>query len=291
MLNCDSQDIVKQIALEICRQVMQGYERLNVDEMMKVSPWGRRQTERNFRDVMLTSPRRYFRDCQAEIAREYLHSGEDVLTASMAAGFSSTGRLHDALVMRYGLTPGEMRQRGQGVKVCYGLFSTQIGVVLIAATERGVCFISLCGMVKTPGIVESRLDELRALLPQATLNENADAVQEYGNQLVAFLDQRSPEFCPPLDILQGTTFQREVWAEIKRIAPGEVLSYSQLAQRIGRPKAVRAVAQACGHNHLAIAIPCHRVMRSDGTLAGYRWGVEWKERLLSLEAALMPEAE
>jgi AraC family transcriptional regulator of adaptative response/methylated-DNA-[protein]-cysteine methyltransferase len=122
-------------------------------------------------------------------------------------------------------------------------------------------------------------------LSNAELEENPEAIQTYANQLVAYLDARTgADFCPPLDILEGTTFQREVWSELQKIQPGETLSYSELAQRIGKPSATRAVAQACASNQLAIAIPCHRAIRQDGTLAGYRWGLDWKQRLLCLEA-------
>lgn len=280
---------VRDLALAIAEQALAGQDRFDMDVILARSVWGRRQTERYFRDVMLTSPQRYFRDCQAEIARERLLNGDDVLTASTAAGFSSTGRLHDALIARYGLTPGEVRQKGQGMQVNYGFFSTQVGVVILAATERGVCFIALCGVEADLETMESRLDSLRGLLPEAELIENLGAIQEYADHLVAFLERRTPEFCPPLDIIQGTTFQREVWAELRRTQAGEILSYRELAERLGRPEAVRAVASACARNNVAIAIPCHRVRRSDGSLSGYRWGVEWKARLLALEASRQDE--
>lgn len=286
-----SDEIIRKIALEIARQAMEGYERLNMDRVMAIAPWSRRQTERRFRDQMLTSPARYFRDCQAEIARERLRSGDDVLTASAAAGFSSPGRLHDAMVARYGLTPGEVRGYGNGVTVRYGFFETQIGVVLLAATERGVCCIALCGTSRDGETATKRLAELHEIVRNATIIEDADAVQAYGDQLVAYLEHRSPAFCPPLDIIQGTTFQREVWAELRLTRPGETVSYSEIAERIGRPDAVRAVANACGKNVLAVAIPCHRALRSDGSISGYRWGVEWKKRLLALEAAITAQAD
>src|SRR5262249_31436385 len=125
----------------------------------------------------------------------------------------------------------------------------------------------------------------RAPLPFAELDEKPELLQRYADQLVAYLDnQTGAEFLPPLDILEGTTFQREVWTELQNVKPGETITYTELAARIGRPDAVRAVANACACNELAIAIPCHRAIRQDGTLAGYKWGVEWKQRLLVLEA-------
>ena len=278
--------ILSQLEDEICMQADEGLERLDMERLMTVSPWGRRHTERCFREHYLTSPARYFRDRQAQVARELLAAGDDVLSASTQSGFASPGRLHDAITTRYGLTPGEVRRRAAGVKITFGFFETPVGVVWMAATERGLCSLQLCGAAPTPDQLAERIATFQAEYPQADLNESPDAIQSYADQLVAFLEARSPDFCPPLDILQGTTFQREVWAALQRLEPGETVTYTQLADRIGRPKAVRAVASACARNNVAIAIPCHRVIRQDGLLAGYRWGIEWKERLLEIEAEM-----
>jgi AraC family transcriptional regulator of adaptative response/methylated-DNA-[protein]-cysteine methyltransferase len=276
--------LTRTLEAEIRRQVAAGLERLDVKRLMTLSPYSRRQTERLFREIYLTSPARFFRDCQWDAARDLLLQGEDVLTAATEAGFASPGRLHDAVIARSGMTPGELRRRGEGVHIDFGFFETQIGVVLIAATKRGLCSLRIIGAAGTPEQAAGELAELRATYAYATLAENPAAVQTYADQLVAFLDARSANFCPPLDILEGTTFQREVWAELQKLAPGETVSYTELARRIGRPTATRAVAAACAANNVAIAIPCHRCIRADGSLAGYRWGIEWKRRLLALEA-------
>jgi AraC family transcriptional regulator of adaptative response/methylated-DNA-[protein]-cysteine methyltransferase len=238
--------------------------------------------ERRFRDRFLTSPARYFRDCQWEQAERLLRSGKDVLTTATTAGFASPGRLHDVVVARRGMTPGEVRQGGAGVHIDFGYFDTPLGIVLLAATARGLCALRLCQFSGS----QHELDELRRDFPQAQIVENPGAAQPYADQLVAFLDAHADTFAPRVDILRGTTFQREVWAELQNLKPGETVSYRELARRLGRPKAVRAVAGACGANHLAIAIPCHRAIRSDGSLAGFRWGKAWKRRLLDLEAQI-----
>lgn len=269
---------------EIRRQAQAGCERLDMDMWMTHSVWGRRHTERRFRDIYLTSPARYFRDCQAEIAGELLARGDDVLSASVKSGFASPGRLHDAVVTRYGMTPGEVRQKGEGVMIYYGFFTVQVGLALIGATQRGLSWLSLCGASVSEEEAIAQINQLKATYPQARFEEDTEPIQVYADQLVAYLEKRTPAFCPPLDILQGTTFQREVWAALQKTKPGEQLTYSEIAERIGKPKAVRAVANACGSNNVAIAIPCHRAIRKDGTLSGYRWGVDWKKRLLSLEA-------
>ena len=131
------------------------------------------------------------------------------------------------------------------------------------------------------------MEELRRDYPRAEMSENTPAVQPYADALTAFLQGHSPTFAPTLDHLYGTDFQRKVWAELQKVKPGETVSYTELAARVGRPSAVRAVAQACARNHLAIAVPCHRARRQDGSLAGFRWGLDWKSRLLELEARLV----
>jgi AraC family transcriptional regulator of adaptative response/methylated-DNA-[protein]-cysteine methyltransferase len=275
--------ILEALAREIREQAEDdGREQLDVERLLALAPWGRRQTERRFRERFLTSPARYFRDRRTERAERLLRDGEDVLSAAARSGFASPGRLHDALVARRGLTPGEVRRRGAGVAISYGFFDTQIGVVLLAATARGLCALRICQFVGA----EEQLADVRADYPAAEIREDAAAVQPYADQLVAFLDARSESFRPRLDLLSGTTFQREVWAELQRTRPGDVFSYTDLAARVGRPDAVRAVAGACAANGIAIAIPCHRAVRRDGSLAGFRWGKDWKRRLLDLEAQM-----
>lgn len=277
--------ILDDLALAIRKQADEGLEHLDVDRLMQLSPWSRRQTERRFRDKFLTSPARYFRDCQWECAKKLLLDGVDVLSASVRSGFASPGRLHDAVIARSGLTPGEIRRRGAGVHVDFGFFETQIGIVLLAATKRGLSSLHICGANPSAEQLAEEVRELTDHLPNADLDENPDALQAYADQLVAYLDARTgADFCPPLDILEGTTFQREVWAELQKLEQGETITYAELASRIGKPNAVRAVANACASNELAIAIPCHRAIRQDGDLAGYRWGKAWKRRLLCLEA-------
>ena len=280
-------DFLDTLAGEIRRQAQSGAPDVSLDELLKTAPTSRRQTERLFRERFLTSPGRYFRDCQQDKAFVLLSGGKDVLSAAMEAGFASTGRLHDAVVSRRGMTPGEIRRRGAGVTIRYAFFDTPLGSALICATERGKCDLCLCQFGdKTgddaPG--DFALSEVKRDFPEAVFIEDAEAVQEYANQLVAFLDARAETFAPRLDVLRGTTFQREVWAELQNIRPGETISYTELAKRVGRPNAVRAVAGACAANRIAVAIPCHRVVRENGDIAGYRWGLEWKRRLLALEA-------
>src|SRR5689334_13221674 len=143
MVVCTEDNILEALAAEVRRQADAGLEHLDIDALMAIAPWSRRQTERRFRDKYLTSPARFFRDCQWDCARRLLLEGTDVLTASVRASFASPGRLHDAAVVRSGLTPGEIRRRGAGVHVNFGFFETQIGIVMIAATKRGLSSLRL----------------------------------------------------------------------------------------------------------------------------------------------------
>lgn len=278
---CD-EGFLDALASEIRQQAHDGEPTLSIERVLKQSPWSRRQTERLFRERFLTSPLRYFRDCQQDRAFALLSSGKDVLSAAVESGFVSTGRLHDAVVSRHGMTPGEVRRRGEGVTIRYAFFDTPLGAALVAATERGVCALRLCQFMEseTGG---AALAEVRKDFPLATFIEDVSATQSYADQLLAFLSARADCFAPRVDIFFGTTFQREVWSELQNLRPGDVISYTELAKRVGRPNAYRAVANACAANHLAIAIPCHRVVRSDGEVSGYRWGKEWKSRLIAFE--------
>lgn len=157
---------------------------------------------------------------------------------------------------------------------------TPFGTALLAATPRGLCALRLCA----PEDTERKREELRRDFPATQFVENPAALSPFATGLCAFLEGRAAVFSPPLDIVLGTPFQRTVWAELTRTSPGTVLTYSELAARLGRPDAVRAVAGACAQNGIAIAIPCHRVVRKSGHLAGFRWGLDWKSRLLQREA-------
>lgn len=279
MFDANEESVIETLACEIRRQVETGAESLDLNAVLRLSLWSRRQTERLFRERFLTSPARYFRDCQSQAAERLLKGGEDVLSASIQSGFASPGRLHEAFVQRRGMTPGEVRRHGAGVYIRYGFFDTPLGIVLLAGTPRGLCALRLCYRG-----AQEQIDEVHADFPAAEFAEDAEAVQTYADQLVLFLTAQKETFQPTLDILRGTTFQREVWAELQKLPPGETVSYSELAERVGRPGAVRAVAGACARNSLAIAVPCHRAVRRDGSLAGFRWGIAWKQRLLALEA-------
>lgn len=265
---------------ELQRQFAEGLARLDWDRIERATGRGRRQVNRAFAEAFAATPTRHFADLRAGRAEELLAQGHDVLTAAVQAGYSGPGRLHDALVARRGMTPGQARAEGAGVRIAWTVAETPLGPVAVAATERGLCLLALCSVVRA----EEHLAELRRQFPRAELREDAEALREHVAALRDFLANRRDAFEPPLDA-SGTPFQEQVWDELRRLGPGETASYADIAARIGRPSAARAVAGACAANRIAIAIPCHRVVGSDGELRGYRWGIEWKRRLLELERA------
>lgn len=166
--------------------------------------------------------------------------------------------------------------------VRYAAFDTPLARSLLAVTEHGLCFLRLC----PTGEAGAGLEELRRDYGQTALRADSEAVRGTADELLDFLAGRSGDFRPRLDRTYGTSFQRRVWSALEQTAPGEVVSYTELAGRIGQPSAVRAVGGACAANRIAIAIPCHRAVRKDGALAGFRWGLDWKTRLLALETDL-----
>ncbi len=252
---------------------------LDYDSLCALAGTGRRQLDRRFRETFLCTPGALFREARAARAERLLRDGHDVLNAAVRAGYSGPGRLHDAMVRERGLTPGEVRVRGRGVAVRFGFFDTPLGIVLMAATARGLCALHLCAAVGAAKCLEM----MRSDFANADLREDPGALQRCADQLVDWLDDRVPHFRPDLDLM-GTDFQQAVWRELRRIPPGGSVTYRELARRAGRPSATRAAANACASNRVAIVVPCHRAIRSDGSLAGYRWGAEWKRRLLETES-------
>lgn len=275
-----AEPVAKRIAEELRAQFAEGLDAPDWRRLSRATGIARRQMERLFRTHFLTSPMRFWADLRSAEAEALLRGGHDVLDAAVRAGFSGPGRLHDAVVARRGVTPGELRSGGRGLRIAVGTFDTPLGWVLLAATARGLCALRLCTLAPAREV----LAELKSEFPHASFEEDTQALQGCADALVAFLENRADRFDPQLDV-HGTAFQRAVWEELRRIPAGETRSYGEIAARIGHPKAARAVGQACARNSVSIAIPCHRALGADGSLTGFRWGAEWKKRLLELERA------
>lgn len=241
-----------------------------------LSPWA---THRLFKRVTGITPRDYAQALREGRLRSELRRSGNVTRALYEAGYGSSSRLYEGADDALGMTPATYARGGRGARIVYGLAVSPLGQLLVAATEHGLCFIALGDDADT---LES---ELRSDFPAAAeLRRDQDAVEEPLAELLAYLKGQVPHFDLPLDI-RATAFQRRVWNELVAIPYGATRSYAEIAERLGLPKAQRAVGRACGSNPVSLVIPCHRVLRSDGDPGGYRWGVARKRRLLRDEAA------
>jgi len=233
---------------------------------------------RMFKRIAGVTPRSYAAAHRQRRVQESLSSGMQVTEAIYASGFNSSGRFYEATPQTLGMTPTAYRKGGDGEIIWHALRRCTLGYVLVAGTQRGLCAIFLGD---DPG---SLVADLKNRFPNAGLCEPEAAVGGWVTEVVRYVDNpgREEGLGLPLDI-RGTAFQRRVWEALCEIPAGKTASYGEIAERVGRPGAARAVASACGANALAVAIPCHRVLASDGGLAGYQWGTERKRRLLEQE--------
>ena len=246
----------------------------SLDEVAREVGLSRFHFQRVFRQVAGVTPGEYLRARRAGRFRTQLSAGATVTAAIHDAGYGSASRpyAHDAL----GMTPTRYRAGGRGERVTYAIASCSLGRVLAATTERGVCAIELGDDDET--VVAA----LRCRVPSADLRCDEAALRETVAAVVALVDDPSAPFGLSLDV-RGTAFQQRVWKALRTVRPGEPVSYAALARAVGSPHAAQAVGAACAANRLAVAIPCHRAVREDGGLAGYRWGLERKRALLARE--------
>jgi AraC family transcriptional regulator, regulatory protein of adaptative response / methylated-DNA-[protein]-cysteine methyltransferase len=233
---------------------------------------------RVFKAITGVTPKAYAAQTRAGRAADGLRTAETVTDAIYDAGFNSSSRFYESTDARLGMTPGAVRRGGAGARIRFAVGQASLGEVLVAATDKGVCAILL------GDDPEALVRDLQDRFPRAELEGGDADFERMVAQVVGLIEAPGQRLDLPLDI-RGTAFQQKVWAALSAIPPGKTATYAEVARAIGQPKAVRAVAQACGANPLAIAIPCHRVVRSEGDLSGYRWGVERKRKLIDREAA------
>ena len=231
---------------------------------------------RAFRHVTGLAPRELAEALRVERFKSFLRAGKSITEALYETGYGSSSRVYERSNAQLGMTPATYRKGGKGMKLEYTIAKSPLGKVLVAATERGVSAVYL-------GDAENKLiAELRDEYPHAEISSAAGTAQRWVREIVQRIDGMPAQVELPLD-LQATAFQRRVWLELQRIPRGTTRTYSQVARTLGRPNAVRAVARACAANPVSIVVPCHRVVREDGSLAGYRWGLERKRALLDKE--------
>jgi len=233
------------------------------------------------------SPKRFSQVLALEYAKNLLHESRNLLDATYDAGMSSGGRLHDLFVTLEGVTPGEFRTNGLGLRISAGFHDTPFGECLLAVTDRGVC-----GLAFFDGDRDTARRDLQQRWPNAVIDEKPRSTAPVASRIFRALEVRDPVGLVPLALLvRGTNFQVKVWKALLRVPPGAVATYEDIAGAIGAPQAVRAVGTAVGRNPVAFLIPCHRVIRTSGALGGYRWGLQRKRAMLAWEAGRRPRRE
>jgi AraC family transcriptional regulator of adaptative response/methylated-DNA-[protein]-cysteine methyltransferase len=240
----------------------------------RVSPW---HLQRQFKQTLGVSPRQYDDALRMKQLKRGLKRGEGVAAATFEAGYGSSSRVYERAMTALGMTPASYAKGGKGAAIFYATSPCALGKLLVAATARGLCRVEL-------GTNDGALlEDLHHEFPEAESIERDDtALGRYVTELLRRIDGKGPHQDLPLDI-QATAFQRRVYEELLRIPAGETRSYAEIAEAIGQPTASRAVGNACATNPVALAIPCHRVLRNNGALGGYAWGIERKQALISAE--------
>ncbi len=242
------------------------------------------QLERAFRKAMGITPRQYADAQRMHRLKSRLKEGSDVTTALYDAGFGSSSRLYERAPSQLGMTPAEYGRGGAEMTIRYAIADSPLGRLLVGATERGISALYL-------GDADEMLRAaLRKEYPRAELvsdhdGQGASKIRKWVAQILKHLRGREPHLDLPTDV-RATAFTRRVWEELRKIPYGETRTYSDVARAIGKPSAIRAVARACATNPTAVVVPCHRVVRKNGDLAGYRWGIDVKQKLLQKESTI-----
>ena len=265
----------------ICRFIEQ-----HLDEPLTLGRLGKefRQSpfhlQRRFKAVLGITPREYADSCRLRMLKRNLQAGDTVTRAMYDAGYGSSSRLYERTASQLGMTPDKYRRGAIAAAIRYTCADSPLGRMLIAATERGICSIQFA---RSDGEL---MEGLKREFPFAARKVDEGGLRSWVSALLRHMRGKDLDSSLPLDI-RATAFQRRVWTYLQSIPFGATRSYSQVAKGIGRPSATRAVARACATNPVAVAIPCHRVVREDGSMGGYRWGIERKKTLLEMEQSLV----
>jgi AraC family transcriptional regulator of adaptative response/methylated-DNA-[protein]-cysteine methyltransferase len=265
------------IVRAICRYIEQHLdEPVTLDRLGKEFKQSPFHLQRKFKAVLGITPREYADSSRLKTLKRNLQAGDSVTRAMHDAGYGSSSRLYERTASQLGMTPDKYRRGAIAATIRYACADSPLGRMLIAATDKGVCSIQF-------GRSESELLEgLRREFPFAVRKEDEGGLHSWASALLKHMAGKNLDASLPLDI-RATAFQRQVWTYLQSIPFGQTKSYSEVAQAIGRPSACRAVARACATNPVAVEIPCHRVVREDGTMGGYRWGLDRKKALLRME--------
>ena len=261
---------------DACRTIETSEAPPNLDTLDAAAGMSRFHFHRIFKAITGVTPKAYAAGHRAERVRDELSRSGTVTEAIFEAGFNSGGRFYANASEVLGMTPSQFRAGGIDASIRFAVGECSLGSILVAATRKGVCAVLLGD---DPDLL---LRDLQDRFPKAQLVGGDTDFERCIAKVIGFVEAPKLGLDLPLD-LRGTVFQQRVWQALRDVPAGATASYSQIAKRIGSPKGARAVARACGSNHIAVAVPCHRVVRSDGALSGYRWGVERKRALLARE--------
>ncbi|HEY0324284.1 MAG TPA: bifunctional DNA-binding transcriptional regulator/O6-methylguanine-DNA methyltransferase Ada [Pyrinomonadaceae bacterium] len=276
--------LVEQHAAKIalaCRLIEESEEMPNLEQLASHVGLSTYYFHRMFRQVTGLTPKEYASAHREKRVRNKLAHSGTVTEAIYDAGYNSSGRFYETSNEVLGMTPSNYRAGGASTEIHFAVGECSLGSILVAKSERGVCAILL------GDDADELTRDLQNRFPRANLIGGDAEFEQLVSKVVGFVEAPAVGLDLPLDV-RGTAFQQRVWQALRKIPAGSTASYADIANQIGSPKSVRAVAQACGANALAVAIPCHRVVRNDGALSGYRWGVERKRELLEREAQSSP---
>jgi AraC family transcriptional regulator, regulatory protein of adaptative response / methylated-DNA-[protein]-cysteine methyltransferase len=261
--------------------------RLTLETLSRYEALSPHQLERAFLATMGITPRQYADSQRMRRLKQNLKKGDNVTTALYEAGYGSSSRVYERAHAHLGMTPASYGRGGAGMTIDYAIATSPLGRVLVAATERGISAVYL-------GTCDAELRAaLRKEYPRADVRPAGRAAGELGGwtkKILNHLRGQEPSLDLPTDV-RATAFQRRVWEELRRIPYGATRTYTEVARAIGQPTAIRAVARACATNPVSVVVPCHRVVREDGSLAGYRWGIDRKRELLQQEAGVAGKSE
>jgi AraC family transcriptional regulator of adaptative response/methylated-DNA-[protein]-cysteine methyltransferase len=274
-LSADAENVV--LVAKVCRIIEESEEEPSLEELSEAAGRSPSYFHRMFKAITGVTPKEYATAHRAAKVRHGLASGSSVTEAIYDAGFNSSGRFYEKSTDMLGMTPSQYRGGGNNEDIRFAVGQTSLGAILVASTNKGVAAILL------GDDPDELVRDLQDRFPKAHLIGADDGYEALVARVVGFVEAPKIGLNLPLDV-RGTAFQERVWKALQEIPAGATVSYAEVARRIGAPKSVRAVAGACAANNLAVAIPCHRVVRNDGAVSGYAWGVDRKRSLIDREA-------
>lgn len=264
-----------EIVLRVC-EILQSEEKKSLEDLSAELDLSPAYLQKIFKEIIGASPKKYAEVKRLEKFKGELKNGSEVIDAMYESGYGSSSRLYENVSEKLGMTPAVYKKGGKNMKIEYAIVETEIGKLLVAKTEKGICAVSF-------GDDDTVLfQNLHKEFSKAEIIENDKNLKVFVEAIVANLAGTNKTLDLPLDV-QATAFQMRVWEALRKIPYGKTVSYQEIAEKLGNKNAVRAVATACASNRVALVIPCHRVVRSNGDLSGYRWGVERKKAILEKE--------